>query len=175
MEKENWFAFTALKGGVVLIVSIALSTWYLSYHPNPRPNEDGIFMMVAPLAGVWIMFLIWKIDCLKEDVARFKKEATDTKDFIGIFVHPSRVKDVLASMAGGLQNSFGVALRVQQECQDEVTEELKMVQATVERDKDHFWRAVNLGHRLMGVQPKKSYKNYLPTSSQQTNIPAEKA
>ena len=132
-------------------------------------------MMVVLFVSVWIVFLIWKVDCLKKDLARFKKEATDAKDFIGIFVHPSRVKNVLASMAGGLQGSFVVALRLQQECQDDITEELKMVQATVERDKTHFWRAVNLGYRLMGVQPKKSYKNYLPTSSLQGGIPAEKA
>ena len=173
MEKEKWFAFTALKMAVVLIVSLALTNWYLSYHPIPRPNEDGVLMMVLPLTSVWIVFLIWKIDCLKDDVARFKKEATDAKDFIGIFVHPSRVEKVLASMAGGLRNSFGVALRVQQECQGDVTEELKMVQATVERDKTFFWRAVDLGHRLMNVKPKKSYKNYLPTNSWQGGIPDE--
>lgn len=124
-------------------------------------------MLASAPITVWVTFLIWKIDGLKEDLAEFKPKAIDATDFIGIFVHPSHVRDVLASMAGGLQNSFGVAMRVQQECQDEVTEELKMVQATVERDKTHFWRAVDLGHRLMGIPPKKSYKNYLPTNSWQ--------
>lgn len=156
---------TVWKMLAVVFVSAGLVVWYLSDHPRPLSHPDSIFLVASSLISVWVAFLVWKIDGLKEDVAQFKTEATDYKDFVGIFVHPSHVVKVLASVAGRLHGSFSVVKQLQGK-EDTPPEELEMVLQTAERDKVHFWRAVDLGHRLMGTQPKKSYKDYLPNKGE---------
>jgi hypothetical protein len=152
---------TVWKMLAVEFASIGLVVWYLSYQPQPWSDSNMWLLVLSAPISVWVSFLVWKIDGLQEDVAQFKTEATDYKDFAGIFVHPSRVREVLASMAGRLHGSFGVVEHLQGK-EDTPPEELEMVLQTAERDKVFFWKAVDLGHRLMGTQPKKSYKDYLP-------------
>lgn len=152
---------TVVKMLTTVVVGAASVSWYLSFHPHPLSNADSIFLVVSSFVMLFFAIQIWQIDCLKEDVAEFKPQAIDAKDFISIFVSPKDVRITLSSMATALHKVFNQNISLQGEDLDEQAREIKAAQSAVKLHRDLFWRAVNLAHRFVGVELRKSYRDYL--------------
>lgn len=148
----------------IMAVGSGLIAWYLSYHPHPLSNADGIFLVAGSSILVWVAFLIWKIDCLQEDAKLFKTQATEAGDFIQIFVDQKRVEETLSTMAVRLEESFKPVWELQGSHPGD-TSEIRAVLKSVDQRKERFWKAVHLGHQFFGVEPRKSYKGYIRAKS----------
>jgi hypothetical protein len=59
---------TVFKMLAVIFGSVALIVWYLDGHPRPLSRADSTLLIASAITSVWIAYLVWKIDSLKDEI-----------------------------------------------------------------------------------------------------------
>lgn len=188
---------TRLKMFAPLVVNAVLVMWYLSDHPHPLSNSDSALLVVSALVSVWIAFLVWRVTFARIDekqlalVRKFVMHFLDSRNLQSIVDAELRARAVAVDQAvqksilfqkGGMV-AFGMG-DTRDESEESLTHSFENLQHFVSEEvktaKSDFWALYDLTESCgsefsITVRIPRSYKQYLPTSSQQTNIPADKA
>ena len=158
-------------------------------------TPDALFLMISSFTSVWVVYLIWRIDDLKEErdrlrlvrsfVARFLdaaiiQTAVDKRFSIEAQLVDSAVQKSIQFQRNGL---IGLDLEKLSD-EDNRQRHFDIVKRRIEEDvadaKAVFWGYYDLAESCkyelpVTVRTPRSYKKYLPTHSWQGGIPAEKA